>query len=83
MEKDGGLIVMNQETENLTSLIPERPLSPPDRYALLKSVGLEFDQSKRIWKDSDGRGIGEGVMRALCDEAFHRYIDRIRSEKDF
>ena len=44
-----------------------------ERRELLVKAGFSSD-SNRIWTHPDGRAIGEGVILALTDSAFLRYL---------
>lgn len=45
----------------------------PERCRMLADEGFVRDES-RVWRHSDGRAIGEGVMNALIDPAFFRFL---------
>jgi hypothetical protein len=45
----------------------------PERCRMLADAGFARDSS-RIWRHTDGRAIGEGVMVALIDSAFLRFV---------
>lgn len=47
--------------------------SLPERCRILADAGFIRDSS-RIWRNGDGRAIGEGVMAALIDSAFLRFV---------
>jgi hypothetical protein len=47
--------------------------SLPERCRILADAGFVRDSS-RIWRHPDGRAIGEGVMVALIDSAFVRFV---------
>ncbi|MBK9317210.1 MAG: hypothetical protein IPM55_23610 [Acidobacteria bacterium] len=48
-------------------------LNPAERRRILADAGFKRNDM-RIWEHSDGRAVGEGVIRALTDEAFYRYL---------
>lgn len=45
----------------------------PERCRILADTGFVRDEH-RIWRHPDGRAIGEGVMTALIDTAFFRFL---------
>ena len=44
-----------------------------ERRTLLVKAGF-VDDGTRVWSHPDGRAIGEGVISALVDSAFLRYL---------
>jgi len=45
----------------------------PERCRIMADAGFVRDHL-RIWRHADGRAIGEGVMMALIDSAFLRFL---------
>lgn len=52
-----------------------------ERRRLMADAGFSRDE-QRIWSHRDGRAIGEGVMLALTDDAFFRYLGIDRPNED-
>lgn len=48
-------------------------LNPAERRRILADAGFKRNDL-RIWEHPDGRAVGEGVISALTDEAFYRYL---------
>lgn len=48
-------------------------LNPAERRRILADAGFKRNDM-RIWEHPDGRAVGEGVISALTDEAFYRYL---------
>ena len=44
-----------------------------ERRELLSLASFSVDEN-RVWTHKDGRSIGEGVISALVDSAFLRYV---------
>lgn len=45
----------------------------PERCRILADAGFVRDE-RHIWRHPDGRAVGEGVMSALIDAAFFRFL---------
>ncbi|MEP7272746.1 MAG: hypothetical protein ABI882_14685 [Acidobacteriota bacterium] len=45
----------------------------PERCRILADEGFVRDDL-HIWRHADGRAVGEGVMSALIDSAFFRFL---------
>ncbi|MGE0101569.1 MAG: hypothetical protein AB7H86_08170 [Blastocatellales bacterium] len=48
-------------------------LDSAERRRILADLGFSRNDL-RVWEHPDGRAVGEGVMIALTDDAFYRFI---------
>lgn len=68
--------------EGLRAEFDHYTISPSVRHELLIRCHFSQNPHNGVWNHIDGRSCGDGVIMALCDEAFLRFIEPNKGEEN-